>query len=67
MSRSTSVAIGDRFARIGQPEKVYVVTGIRTRPGFPQHADMRLEGGGGPLLIGVSALVDRSLYQRVPL
>jgi hypothetical protein len=65
MSRSTSVAVGDRFSRIGQPEKVYVVTGIRVRPGFPQHADMKLEDGGSPILIGVSALVDRSMYQRV--
>jgi hypothetical protein len=65
MSRSISVAVGDRFSRIGQPEKVYIVTGIRARPGFPEHADMKLEGGGGSILIGVSALIDRSLYQRV--
>lgn len=65
MSRSHSVTIGDRFSRTGQPEKIYVVTGIRAKPGEPPHAQLTLEGGGGPLLIGVSVLSDRSLYQRV--
>lgn len=65
MSRASSVAIGDRFARTGQPDKVYVVTGIRAKPGEPPHAQLALEGGGGPILIGVSVLSDRGLYQRV--
>ena len=65
MSRTPPVAIGDRFARTGQPEKVYIVTGIRSKPGYPPHANLRLEGGDSPILIGVSALTDRGLYQRV--
>ncbi|MBY0396917.1 MAG: hypothetical protein K2X91_10680 [Thermoleophilia bacterium] len=65
MSRNPSVAVGDRFARTGQPDKVYVVTGLRIRPGEPPHANLTLEGGGGPILIGVSVLSDRTLYQRV--
>lgn len=65
MSRTPPLAVGDRFARTGQPEKVYVVTGIRTKPGEPPHAQLALEGGGGQILIGVSALTDRSLYQRM--
>ncbi|WP_448190209.1 hypothetical protein [Azospirillum sp. sgz301742] len=65
MARTPTVAIGDRFTRTGQLEKVYVVTGIRTKPGEPSHAQLALEGGGGPILIGLSALTDRSLYQRV--
>lgn len=65
MSRTSPVAIGDRFARTGQPEKVYVVTGLRTKPGEPPHVQLTLEGWSGPILIGVSALTDRSLYQRV--
>jgi hypothetical protein len=65
MSRSPTVAVGDRYARIGQPDKVYVVTGLRTKPGEPPHVQLALEGGGGPILIGVSALTDRSLYQRM--
>lgn len=65
MSRTRPIALGDRFIRVGQPEKIYVVAGIRTRPGEPPHANLELEGGGGPMLIGVSALTDRSLYQRV--
>ena len=44
MSRTPPITIGDRFARTGQPEKVYVVTGIRTKPGEPPHA----WGLGGP-------------------
>jgi hypothetical protein len=59
------VAIGDRFARVGQLEKVYGVTEIRAKPGFPPHAELKLDTGGGSILIGVSALTDRRLYQRV--
>lgn len=65
MARTTLVADGDRFARVGPPEKVYVVTALKEKPGFPAHAELRLHKDSGPILIGVSALTDRILYQRV--
>lgn len=65
MARNTLVAVGDRFVRAGQPQKVYVVTGLREKPGFPPHAELRLHKDSEPILIGVSALMDRILYQRV--
>ena len=65
MSRTPPIAIGDRFVRVGQPDKVFVVTALRDKPGFPPHVELRLQGDGGPILLGVSALTDRSLYQRV--
>lgn len=65
MTRTTPVAVGDRFARTGQPEKVYVVTALKEKPGFPSHAELRLHNDSGHILIGVSALTDRTLYQRV--
>ena len=66
MSRTPPIVVGDHFARVGQPEKVYVVTSLRDKLGFPPHAELRLQGYAGPILIGVSALTDRRLYQRVP-
>lgn len=65
MARTPPIAVGDRFARGGQPDKVCVVTALRDKPGFPPHAELRLQGDSGPILIGVSALLDRSLHQRV--
>ena len=66
MGRTSPLAIGDRLARISSPGKVYVVTALRNKPGFPPHAELQLVGSNGPILLGVSALLDRSLYQRVP-
>lgn len=65
MARTIPVAVGDRFARVGQPQKVYVVTALKEKPGFPPHVELRLHKDSGPILIGVSALTDRILYQRV--
>lgn len=65
MARST-IAIGARFARTGQPGKVYVVKEMRDVPGHQKHARLVLEGGDEMLLIGVSALVDGSFYRRAP-
>ncbi len=65
MSRKSPITMGDQFVRVDQPEKIYVVTGLRTKPGFPPHAELQILGGAGPILIGVPALIDLGLYQRV--
>jgi len=65
MSRTPPIAIGEHFARTGQPEKLYVVVALKEKPGFPLHVELQPVGGSGPILLGVSALLDRSLYQRV--
>lgn len=64
MSRKQAIDVGDHFIRVGHPDKVYTVTAIRIKPGFPDHAELKRDDGG-VLLIGISALIDRHLYQRV--
>lgn len=63
MSRKTSIAVGDRFIRLGQPDRVFTVIGHKVKPGFPDHAELQAENGG-VILIGVEALADGRLYQR---
>lgn len=64
--RETPVAIGDRFIRTGQPHRVLVVVAFDQRTGLPPHARLRIEDSDEPdLIIGLSALNDRSLYHRL--
>lgn len=45
MARTTLVAVGDSFARVGQPQRAYVVTALKEKPSFPPHAELRHHGG----------------------
>ncbi|WP_448189043.1 hypothetical protein [Azospirillum sp. sgz301742] len=64
--RQKPIAVGDRFIRTGQPHRVLVVVAFDQRTGLPPHARLRVEGGGTEeLIIGLSALTDASLYQRI--
>ncbi len=63
MSRNAPVAVGDRFTRVGQPDRVFTVANLKVKPGFPDHAELRCDQGG-VILIGISALVDNRLYAR---
>lgn len=64
MSRTLPFTVSDRFAGVDRPDEVFVVTGLGDKPGLPPLAGRQLGGSGGPTLLGVSALLDRSL--RVP-
>ncbi len=64
--RQKVIEIGDRFIRTGQPHRVLVVTAFDQRTGLPPHARLRVEDGNAEeLIIGLSALADTTLYQRV--
>lgn len=65
MIRTPAVTVGQRFTRVGQPNKIYVVADIRQLAGCPRHARLRLEDASDEILIALTALTDSNLYRRV--
>lgn len=64
--RSARVSVGDRFVKVGQSSRVFMVVALDERPGRPPHAFVSAAPGGGVrLLIAVSALTDPDLFRRL--
>ena len=60
-----SVEIGDCFVKSETPRTVWVVQRIVDHPGLPLHACLKSRGLlNRNIVLSVSALVDRSKYQR---
>ena len=61
-----SVEIGDCFVKPETPGTVWVVQQIVDHSGLPLHARLKSRGRlDRSIVLSVSALVDRSLYQRI--
>ena len=61
-----SVEIGDCFVKPETPRTVWVVQRIVDHPGLPLHARLKSRGLlSRNIVLSVSALVDRSMYQRI--
>lgn len=66
-SNRTTVAIGDRFIRSGQPGKVFSVTRIDERPHHPPHARLTaLTFAKEEITIAVTTLLDRRFFAPAP-
>ncbi|CAO3414328.1 hypothetical protein [Azospirillum doebereinerae] len=64
--RSASVSVGDRFTKVGQPSRVFIVMALDERPGRPPHAFVSAAPNGGDRrLIAVSALTDPALFRKL--
>lgn len=67
MTARQSVAVGDRFVRVGQPHKVYEVFRIDQRPHHPPHARLKtLTPYGDDITIAVATLADRHFFEPAP-
>ena len=61
-----SVEIGDCFVKPGAPGTVWVVQRIVNYSGLPLHAILKSRGRlNREIVLSVSALVDRRMYQRI--
>lgn len=64
--RPAGVSVGDRFTKVGQPSRVFIVMALDERPGRPPHAFVSAAPNGGDRrLIAVSALTDPNLFKRL--
>lgn len=66
-SNRTTVTIGDRFIRSGQPSKIFAVTRIDERPHHPPHARLTaLTSAKEEITIAVGTLLDRRFFAPAP-
>ncbi|MDR6773338.1 hypothetical protein [Azospirillum sp. BE72] len=64
--RPANVSVGDRFTKVGQPSRVFIVMALDDRPSRPPHAFVSVApNGGNRRLIAVSALTDPTLFRRL--
>ncbi|WP_146214646.1 hypothetical protein [Azospirillum thermophilum] len=64
--RSANILIGDRFTKIDQPSRVFIVMVLEDRPGRLPHAFVSgAPNGGNRLLAAVSAHRDPALFRRL--
>jgi hypothetical protein len=64
--RKHSIEIGDCFVKPETPGTVWVVQQIVDQPGLPLHARLKSRGRlDRKIVLSVSALVDRRMYQRI--
>ncbi|MEI6984653.1 MAG: hypothetical protein WCK65_00850 [Rhodospirillaceae bacterium] len=67
MGGGHTVAIGDRFVRAGQANKVFVVTRIDQRPHHPPHARLKASTPhDDQITIAVATLGDARYFLPVP-
>ncbi|HEB79047.1 MAG TPA: hypothetical protein ENI79_01040 [Rhodospirillales bacterium] len=61
-----SVEIGDRFVKPEDTVTTWIVQKIISLPGLPIHAELKAQGNiDRRMLLSISALKDRSLYQKI--
>ena len=62
---ANSAQVGDRFKRSGHSRKIYVVEQLIERGKHPRHARLIALESQESIVVGVSALLDGRLFQRV--